>query len=128
MYRKPYCANIYTSKDFCVWDDRNVYIANEIARIKPLFNKENTFEYFLQKNKWVTVYLPNFSFYIPQGNFKNQNSFMPKLFFPIEVFLYFLEYLYMKPKISTEKVSLKRILFLKKDYKDKVLNKYNSIL
>lgn len=126
MYRNPYCANIYTSKDFCVWSDRNIYIANEIARIKTLINKEHTFEYFLQKNKWVVRYLPNFKFYIPTGNFENKNSLISNIIFPLEVFLYFLEYLYMKPKISTEKVSLKRIMFLKKDYKEKILRDYTN--
>lgn len=126
MYRNPYCANIYTSKDFCSWFDQNIYIANEIARIKPLINKEHTFEYFLQKNKWVIRYLPNFKFYIPSGNFEFKNSFISKIIFPIELFLYFLEYLYMKPKISTERVSLKRIMFLKKDYKEKILGDYTK--
>lgn len=124
QYRNPYCANIYTSLDFCVWNDRNVYIANEIARIKPLFNKEYTYEYFLQKNKWVVNFLPNFKFYIPSSNFKNNLGIISNFIFPIELRLYFVEYLYMKPKISTERVSLKRIMFLKKDYKEKILTKY----
>lgn len=124
MYKKPYCANIYTSNDFLNWGDKNIYIANEIARLKTLVNKDSTFERFLQKNIWVTRFLPNFGYYIPKCTYKKHNNFLLNLIFPVEFAFYSIEYLYMRPKISTEKISLKRIMFLKKDYKNKILESY----
>ena len=52
LYRNPYCPNLYVSVDNLTWDTKNVYVANEIARIVPIFNKDMSFEKFLVKNSF----------------------------------------------------------------------------
>lgn len=37
---------------------RNLYIAREIAQMVPLFERNNTYQFFLSTNKWVKAFLP----------------------------------------------------------------------
>ncbi len=124
IYRLPYCPNIYISQDFLKWENENVYIANEIVRMKTLINKESHYELFLFNNMWVLNYLPNFKIF----KFKNTScksfSIISLLFLPIEYMFYSIQYLYMRSKITTEVVTLKRILFFKNDYSVKILNNF----
>ncbi|MBI5044985.1 MAG: hypothetical protein HZC02_03600 [Candidatus Levybacteria bacterium] len=41
-------------------NEKNIYKAREIAQIKPLFDRDNTYEQLLKQNKWVYTFLPNF--------------------------------------------------------------------
>ena len=127
VYKNPYCPNIYISEVSLNWYLKNVYIANEIARLKIVYNKNNTFQKFLQKNIWITNYLANMRFFISKKRFFYTSSIISLLAFPLEYTFYLIEYLYMKPKISTEQVSLTKIIFLKKDYKNKILNTYKRL-
>jgi hypothetical protein len=123
LYKNPYCPNIYICENSLTWNTKNVYIANEIARLQPLFNKNNTYQRFLQKNSWVCEYLPNFANYIPKTNLKYKQSVLSYLVFPIEYILYKMQYFYMKKQITSEKIGLCYIHFLKNDYTKKVLSK-----
>lgn len=127
MYKSPYCANIYISTSALGWEDKNVYIANEISRLKPVFNKNDTYENFISKNRWVLKYLANFKIK-KSTNFKTKKfiDLLSYLIFPVEFLLFFSEYLYMLPKISTEKISFNKILFFKKDYSKKILKNTNN--
>ncbi|HSW98108.1 MAG TPA: hypothetical protein VLF89_09860 [Candidatus Saccharimonadales bacterium] len=39
--------------------ERNLYTAHEVAQVKPLFNRNHTYEKFLIANTWVKKFLPN---------------------------------------------------------------------
>ena len=41
---------------------RNYYIAHEIIQLKPLINKDYTYEMFLYRNRWVCDIFPNVEF------------------------------------------------------------------
>jgi len=127
-YRNPYCPNLYVSVDNLTWDTKNVYVANEIARIVPIFNKDMSFEKFLVKNSWVISYLPNFKNYLPKFKLRFKNYFLNYLFFPIEFTLFVFQYIYMKKNITKETVSLKKILFAKNDYSSKILSRFDQNL
>jgi len=125
VYKKIYCPNIYLSQNNLLWETKNIYIANEIARLTPIYNKQHTYEKFLLSNKWVLNYLPNLQNYFPKYNLKKTKGFIHLFLLPLEIVLFFLQYLYMRPKITSEKVKYKTILFLKNDYSDQVLSKFN---
>lgn len=128
LYKSKYCANIYISTKNLTWKDKNVYVANEIVRLLPLFNKDFTYEKFLIKNSWITSFLPNFRHYIPKYNLKYGQKPISYLFLPIETIFFTIQYLYMKRKITTEKVSFSEILFLKNDYRDNILKKFEMVV
>ncbi len=56
------CANLFLdgSNLEIPHDKQDLYTAMEIAHLKVLVNKNNTFQHFLNKNKWIKKYLPNF--------------------------------------------------------------------
>jgi len=127
MYKNVYCPNIYLSQNHLQWETKNIYIANEIARLTPIYNKQHTYEKFLLSNKWILNYLPNLQKYFPKHNLDKNSGILHLFLFPFEVILFTLQYLYMKPKITSEKVNYKKIMFLKNDYKDKILNEFKEV-
>ncbi len=127
-YKKVYCANIYINEKDLEWESKNIYIANEIARLYPIINKQKTYEKFIYKNKWIFEYLKNLEDYLPklEKEKKGFGNFFGKLFFSIEFIFYIFQFRYMKNKITSEKVSLGRILFLKNDYSEFVLKSFTK--
>lgn len=128
VYKGVYCPNIYISSSHLQWEDKNVYIANEIARVTPIYNKNHTYEKFLLSNKWVLNYLPNLQKYFVKHNLQKSVGVWHLLLVPLELIVFALQYLYMKRKITTEKVSYKKIMFLKNDYKDQILNRFKEVV
>lgn len=58
--RKYFCANYYVTSNNLKIQERNPYVACEVASVKPIFNRE-LFEEFMQDNTWISDYFPNFS-------------------------------------------------------------------
>lgn len=58
--RKYFCVNYYVTSDNLKIQERNPYVACEVASVKPMFNRE-LFEEFMQENTWISDYFPNFS-------------------------------------------------------------------
>ena len=58
--RKYFCVNYYVTSDNLKIQERNPYVACEVASVKPMLNRE-LFEEFMQENTWVSDYYPNFS-------------------------------------------------------------------
>ncbi|KKT83142.1 MAG: DNA-directed RNA polymerase subunit alpha, partial [candidate division WWE3 bacterium GW2011_GWC2_44_9] len=53
------CPNIFMSSNTLTWEKKNVYIANEIALLYPLFSRNETYFRFMEENSWVKDYLAN---------------------------------------------------------------------
>lgn len=127
VYRGVYCPNIYVSESHLAWDTKSIYVANEIARLTPIYNKNHTYEKFLYRNKWVLGYLPNLQKYFPQHNLQKKSTFWHFLLVPVEVLMFALQYLYMKRKITTERVSYKKMMFIKNDYTNQILSEFERL-
>lgn len=117
--RHPYESHNAAANAFCpnLWLDtlslsvpankRNLYTAHEVLQIKPLIDKNNTFQAFLQANSWTSQFLANA--YSLQRNKKVKVKSDSKLFslaIPFNTLFYIFQRLYMKPKITTESVGL----------------------
>jgi len=78
--KKFFCLNYFTDASHLTLAEQNVFLATEIAHLKPLFNSELFFRY-LDANRWIKNYFPNFSihsFVLPTTN--NRLGFLQKLF------------------------------------------------
>ena len=125
------CLNMWLDEKAILWDktDRNVYTAHEIAQVIPLVNKNKTHEKFLYKNRWIKAYWPNAT--RTEKEKKKQAkverllgpSVLNLLIFPFERLAYWLQYLYMKPKITREVVSPTMAIFHPIDWGKIVLSK-----
>lgn len=57
--KKFFCLNSFATIDHLELDEHNVYLATEIAHLKPLFDADLFYKY-LEANSWIREYFPNF--------------------------------------------------------------------
>jgi hypothetical protein len=76
--KKFFCLNYFVSSDHLSLDEQNIYLAAEIAHLKPVYNTEMFFAY-LDANRWVKDFFPNFTLdfsSLPRIN--NRRSYLQK--------------------------------------------------
>lgn len=119
------CLNIWLDESSLNWNknDRNIYSAHEIAQVRPIIDKENIYREFLWKNKWILDYWPN-SVKIEKTKHGKKKRIIKTAF--LERLCFFIQYNYMKPKISKEKVSLHMAIFHPDDWGKLVLKRLSS--
>jgi len=105
---------------------RNLYTAHEVAQIKPVFNKNSTYQNFLNQNSWVKTYLPH-AITITKSPPKLSTPSID-LFNYLETLAYKLQFFYMKSKITNETISKTRAFFHPRPTNKIVLNQYHQNL
>ena len=116
-------------------DQRNLYTAHELAQMKPVVNKEKTYEKILIQNRWGKKFLANFwqsslrvpprrGVAIPLGSF---TSFRMTAGNFLNSFLFHLQFIYMKSKMTNERVSLHSAFFHPGNRTDTILGRYDSL-
>jgi predicted nucleotidyltransferase len=123
------CLNMWLDESDLVWHERNLYTAHEIAQIVPIVNKNQTYERFLIKNKWIRDFWPNAvrvknftAKRVTQLKIKNSTSTTSLL----ENIAYRFQYSYMKNRISREVVTPTRAIFHPQDWGKVVLSRLSS--
>lgn len=118
------CFNLYLDEACLEIKEKNLFIAHEICQVKTLYNKDKTYERFLSANGWAREYLPNAfhgSWFMVQGSRSLlKNSPLSFLLALLNRIAFKLQYHYMKPKITIEKVSLNQVFFHPKKPSKKV--------
>jgi D-beta-D-heptose 7-phosphate kinase/D-beta-D-heptose 1-phosphate adenosyltransferase len=130
------CLNMILDENSMYFRNKkqNLYIAHEIMQIIPVFNKDKTFEKFIEINNWTNNFLANATvkknYYIN----KKQNTILElliivlfKILF-VEKILRFLQFTYMKKHISKETVLNNYLGFHPFDYETYVLKNYRNKL
>jgi len=65
QYRRPgkirnrICPNLMIGEEALEFPDRDLFTAHEIVQMKAIYDRGNTYQKFLQANKWVKDFLPN---------------------------------------------------------------------
>lgn len=122
------CLNMLLSEDSIEIskNSRNLFAAHEVVQVKPLLNKDNTYEKFLHVNKWTRLFLPNATSYSLTvfSHTQSNISFTNLLFDAMEVAFFVMQYLYMRPRITSEVVSKSVARFHPRDMKGYVLSLY----
>lgn len=121
------CPNMFMSEDSLMLKkrDQNIYTAHEVVQMKVLFSKEGMHEKFLMHNAWVLDYMPHaFNFFRITKRSTNPSNFLSNMLLPIERILYGAQFLYMKKRITREKVGKSFAAFHKASYKETVLELY----
>lgn len=112
------CLNIWLDESDLIWRKRNAFIAHEIAQIQPLFNRDQTHERFLFKNKWIQDYWPNAA---RIKAVREQRKTKQKNFSLLESIARISQHWYMRQKVTRETISPTRALFHPQDRGKKVL-------
>jgi len=122
------CLNMWMDETDLAWrkSDRNLYTAHEIAQVAPLVNKNNTYEKFIYKNKWILKYWPNA---VKIGKYKEKNGkhvFKNPSFSLVEKIAFNMQYGFMKSKITREMVTPTRAIFHPQDLGKLVISRLAS--
>src|SRR3972149_4609407 len=118
------CLNMWMDEGDLVWDreDRNFYTAHEIAQILPLVNKDKTYERFIYLNRWVREYWPDAVGQTKEMREKRTKerslifSVLNFFIYPLEFVAFWVQYIYMKSKITREVVTPTRAIFHPRDW------------
>lgn len=118
------CLNIWLDEKDVAWKKRNIFTAHEISQAVPLLNKDKTYEKFIYKNRWIFGFWPtavkirNRDLAGRMSGATSKKSLLGRLihnslFFIgfFEPLAFWLQYQFMKRKITKEKVSKTRALF-----------------
>lgn len=120
--RQPQKSTI-TSNDICnnLWLDslslsvpqnkRNLYTAHEILQVKPLFDRRNTYQQLLSQNSWVKKHLATAYQSLYKQSSKIKKSPLTYLLAPLNLLFFTIQFLYMKPKLTQETITLHSAYF-----------------
>lgn len=135
------CPNIFITSDNLTWqkEKQNLYVANEISLMIPVFDKNNIYFKFLRQNIWASDFLGNFYSQSVNLNYKESPrktkilkirglKFGSILVDVLETFLRNVQIIYMKRKMSTEIVKHNFIHFNVNDNTNLVINVFNNPL
>lgn len=54
-----FCVNLFIADDCLEYPQKNLYTANEIIRVEPIFERDDFYQKFLSANLWTSEFLPN---------------------------------------------------------------------
>jgi hypothetical protein len=120
------CPNLYISDSELSWPEnkRNIYVANEIAMLQPIYQKNDTYFKFLSSNSWISEYLPNISINEVLVDKKPDELSLIDL---IENFLMFVQIKIMKVRTGAEILNKNIIHFLKIDHSQRILDSFSKM-
>ena len=134
--RKPHDKNVADKLCFNMYCDsmhmtipeneQDEFSANEIARMKILWGREETEEKFYYQNRWVKNYLPNFQFSIINNQIISNNQ--QSIFNPVEVIFKYMQLFIMRGKRTNEVISDGYLRFHPRDARVWILKQYHKRL
>lgn len=121
-----FCVNMLLDEKVLEIKAHDLYTAHEVAQMKPLCNKNNTYEKFLLANKWVSKFLPNSLDTSIQIDKDVSKSEPQTIFRMLEYMARRLQFFYMRKKITRETISDTLLAFHPRDYKGDILQLYRQ--
>jgi len=136
IFRDKICLNMFLDEAVLrlAQNKQNLFTAHEVCQMKPIFDKDDTYEKFLQANLWVKKYLPN-------GIKQTENTSEVKssdtsevevkktyLLDKFEKMVYQLQLKHMESKRTNEDISPHFAFFHPKDRAKEILKEYNKKL
>lgn len=124
------CLNLFLDESSLKIPTQNLYIAHEIAQMRPIWQRENAYTSFIKANNWVKNYLPNWKPISADSAFSYPKMKMLKgnHASPLEKAAKKLQLFYMRKKITTEKVGEHQLFFHPKNTQNWVLEAYSKNL
>ena len=130
------CLNLWLDETALNVKQRNLYVAHELVQLKPLINKNQTYQKLIAANLWYKQFLPNWT--LEKRTLPNRNSRLPAEKGPpagggcvlngINFLSFHLQHAYMKPKMTREKVGPHFAFFHPRPTGEIVLEKYHQKL
>lgn len=120
------CLNIWLDETSLTWPkkDRNSYTAHEICQVRPLVDKDKTYERFIYSNKWIKDFWPNAIKIVAISSKPITSS--QSLVSILEPLARSIQFWHMRGKITREVVTKSRALFHPHDWGKVVLKRLAS--
>lgn len=127
-YKNHICLNLWLDESTLEIpsNQRNLYNVHELAQMKPVFNRGGTYERMMRENRWGRKYLANVWKDLNHSNHFNHSNHS-SLFNLLNLLAFRLQFWYMKPKMTNERVSLHSAFFHPGNRADTILDKYDSL-
>lgn len=128
------CLNMLIDEEVLMFekDRQNLYTAHEIVQLKPMFDRDNTYNKFLSANNWTDTFLPNGSDMriLRYKDTKNDslNILISRYLNIFEPFAKAVQLWYMKKHRTKETIKNHFLAFHPFEYKEYVLKEYNKRL
>lgn len=132
-FHNTWCLNLWLDDKSLELPERlrNVYGAFEICQAVWVYDRGNTKQVFFDLNIWAKTFLPNYFVFqketVPyeiSSSGKATNLFIDFFLNKLNSFSFFLQYLYMRPHITSEKVNKNFAFFHPRDTKKQVLGRW----
>ena len=106
---------------------RNLYTAHELAQMRPIVNKDQTYERIMSTNSWLKKYLAN----VPIASLRDplkagRGNLIDICLRRMNLLAFNLQFLYMKSKMTNERVSLHSAFFHPGNRARETLQKYDE--
>jgi len=129
------CPNIFLDSNHLEMKEKNLYAAHEILQAKCLFDRGGIESKWVRKNSWTANYLPTTSKIRRTQTEKRRNNNLSRISDPIlrvlpmfEPIAFGLQYLYMKKKITNERLGWGYAFFHPNSLGPKVEDKFRQRL
>jgi hypothetical protein len=129
-YKNKVCLNLFLDNGHlnAFAQKQNLFLAYELILMQPLWEKKQTYKKLLATNLWVKKYLPNAVNWEEIKGVKLEGVEVNKFVQNINFILFKLQKLWMKKRITNEKVELNLIAFHPQDLSKTVMKKYKKEL
>ena len=123
------CPNIFIDEKNLTWpkDKRDIYIAQNIVSMQPIYQKEGMYFRFLRANTWIHKYNSQFEFQTPKRLGRNKSSRSDVLNY-LEDLAYKMQLKYMEKRRTSEIVTKRLIHFNKNDNSQRIMSAYKGVL
>lgn len=134
-YKDKICLNMIIDEENMIFNkkNQNLYTAHEITQMIPVFEKDNIYKKFIEKNNWYEKFLPNAT-QTKRVYLKKTTNFFDFIFIyflkiiHLENLLRFIQKKYMQKSITKETVEKGFLALHPFDYKSYVLDLYRKKL
>jgi predicted nucleotidyltransferase len=107
---------------------RNLYTAHEVLYVTPVFDRSSIHENFLRENHWVSRFLANAYPAVPEKTSADNPVSFSILLFPLNLLAFIIQYIYMKPKITHEDITLHSAYFHTQNFARKISRHLSKII
>ncbi len=101
------CDNLWLDSNHLVLHNHSIYIAHEILQAKVLWDRASIHHQFITQNSWVKKYLPVAYLSLlelPSPKLGEGSRVRYWVLWLLNLLFFLMQYLYMKPKMTSEKV------------------------
>lgn len=124
------CLNMFLDERDMELSEKNLYTAHEIVQMKILYDDHKVFESFINKNLWIMDFFPKV--FVKKRTGRRSKKWFEFMFFSenllraVNFSAFIIQYIYMRKKITNEKISLNRAFFHPNNNGKFILSEYKK--